>query len=30
MVITTIITFYTGVHYVYYNYKTLGNLFFNK
>ena len=30
MVITTIITFYTGVHYVYYNYKTLENLFFNK
>ena len=30
MVITTMITFYTGVHYVYYNYKTLGNLFFNK
>ena len=30
MVITTLITFYTGVHYVYYNYKTLGNLFFNK
>ena len=30
MVITTMITFYTGVHYVYHNYKTLGNLFFNK
>ena len=30
MVITTIITFYTGVHYVYHNYKTLENLFFNK
>ena len=30
MVITTMLTFYTGVHYVYYNYKTLGNLFFNK
>jgi len=30
MVITTLITFYTGVHYVYYNYKTLENLFFNK
>ena len=30
MVITTIITFYTGVHYVYYNYKTLENLFLNK
>ena len=30
MVITTLITFYTGVHYVYHNYKTLGNLFINK
>ena len=30
MVITTIITFYTGVHYIYHNYKTLENLFFNK
>ncbi len=30
MVITTLITFYTGVHYMYHNYKTLGNLFFNK
>ena len=30
MVITTLITFYTGVHYVYHNYKTIGNLFFNK
>ena len=30
MVITTMITLYTGIHYVYYNYKTLGNLFFNK
>jgi phosphatidylglycerophosphate synthase len=30
MVITTLITFYTGVHYVYYNYKTLENLFLNK
>ena len=30
MVITTIITFYTGVHYMYHNYKTLGDLFFNK
>ena len=30
MVITTLITFYTGVHYVCYNYKTLENLFFNK
>ena len=30
MVITTAITFYTGVHYVYYNFKTLGSLLFNK
>ena len=30
MLITTIITFYTGIHYVYYNYKTLENLFLNK
>ena len=30
MVITSLITFYTGIHYVYHNYKTLGNLFFNK
>ena len=30
MVITTMITFYTGIHYVYRNYKTLGNLFINK
>ena len=30
MIITTLITFYTGVHYVYHNYKTLGNLFFKK
>ena len=30
MVITTLITFYTGIHYVYHNYKTLGYLFFNK
>ena len=30
MVITTLITFYTGVHYVYHNFKTLGNLFINK
>ena len=30
MVITTIITFYTGVHYFYHNYKTLGNLIFKK
>ena len=30
MVITTFITFYTGLHYIYHNYKILGNLFFNK
>ena len=30
MVITTIITFYTGVHYMYHNYKSLGDLFYNK
>ena len=30
MVITTITTFYTGVHYFFYNYKTLGSLFFKK
>ena len=30
MLITTLITFYTGVHYVYYNYKTLENLFINR
>ena len=30
MFFTTMITFYTGVHYVYHNYKTLENLFFNK
>ena len=30
MVITTLITFYTGLHYMYHNYKTLGNLFYNK
>tara|TARA_B100001029_G_C15053993_1_gene452920 strand:- start:1277 stop:1873 length:597 start_codon:yes stop_codon:yes gene_type:complete len=30
MFITTIITFYTGVHYMYYNYKKIGKLFFNK
>ena len=30
MVITTLITFYTGVHYFYHNYKTLGNLIFKK
>ena len=30
MVATSIITFYTGVHYFFYNYKTLGNLIFKK
>ena len=30
MVITTIITFYTVVHYFYHNYKTLGSLIFKK
>ena len=30
MVITTFITFYTGVHYFYRNYKTLGSLIFKK
>ena len=30
MVITTLITFYTGIHYFYHNYKTLGNLIFKK
>jgi len=30
MVITTLLTFYTGVHYFYHNYKTLGSLIFNK
>ena len=30
MVITTFITFYTGVHYLYHNYKTLGSLIFKK
>ena len=30
MLITTLITFYTGVHYVYFNYKTLGHFFSNK
>ena len=30
MVITTFITFYTGVHYFYHNYKTLGSLIFKK
>ena len=30
MVITTLITFYTGIHYIFYNYKTLSNLFINK
>ena len=30
MVFTTSITFYTGLHYFYHNYKTLGALFFNR
>ncbi len=30
MVFTTAITFYTGLHYFYHNYKTLGNIFFNR
>ena len=30
MIITTGITFYTGIHYFYHNYKIIGNLFFNK
>jgi len=30
MFITTIITFYTGIHYFYYNYKILGNLLLKK
>ena len=30
MAITSIITFYTGVHYFLYNYKTLGSLIFKK
>ena len=30
MVFTTIITFYTGVHYFYHNYKTLGSVIFKK
>ena len=30
MVITSIITFYTGIHYFYYNYKTLSSLLFKK
>ena len=30
MLITTVITFYTGMHYMFHNYKTLENLFFNK
>ena len=30
MVITTLITFYTGVHYFYHNYKTLGDLIIKK
>ena len=30
MILTTLTTFYTGVHYFYYNYKTLGSLIFKK
>ena len=30
MIITTLVTFYTGVHYCYYNYKNLGQLLFQK
>ncbi len=30
MIITTLVTFYTGVHYCYYNYKFLGQLLFQK
>jgi len=30
MVITTLITFYTGVHYFYHNYKTLGSVIFKE
>ena len=30
MVLTTIVTFYTGVHYMYHNYRTIGKLFYNK
>lgn len=30
MIATTLVTFYTGVHYCYYNYKILGQLLFQK
>ena len=30
MFITTLVTFWTGIHYIYYNYKTLSNLIFKK
>jgi len=30
MVVTTLVTFYTGIHYFYYNYRTLGQLLFQK
>ena len=30
MILTTIVTFYTGIHYCYYNYKILGQLLFQK
>ena len=30
MIITTLVTFYTGVHYFFYNYKILGQLLFQK
>ena len=30
MIITTLVTFYTGVHYCFYNYKILGQLLFQK
>ena len=30
MILTTLVTFYTGLHYCFYNYKTLGQLLFQK
>ena len=30
MILTTLVTFYTGLHYCYYNYKILGQLLFQK
>jgi len=30
MILTTLVTFYTGLHYCYHNYKTLGQLLFQK